>query len=261
MKKSTDVIEIYDAEYFLNQVDGCKEFAEFDGTFEALFPRYKRNIELLDLRPEHNFLEMGCGRGEVCIYHALSGGRAKGVDYSSDAIQLAKKKASSLGLTPEFQNSSFDQLKISYNEYDRILASEFIEHISRSEGLIFFKSAYSLLKPNGQLLVYTMPNTLYRRYGYPIFRLLNALRGRFLPKTMEDMSSEHYKLYHLNEQNYFSLVSFAKQAGFKKFVVAYDVKGGSGDGPLSLKSLFKYIISRTPLRHILLNNLYILAKK
>ena len=65
MKKSTDVIEIYNSEYFLKNVDGCNEFAEFDGKFGSLFPRYQRNIELLHLQPNHNLLEIGCGRGEV----------------------------------------------------------------------------------------------------------------------------------------------------------------------------------------------------
>jgi cyclopropane fatty-acyl-phospholipid synthase-like methyltransferase len=261
MKKSTDVIEIYNEDYFLNQVDGYNEFLNFDGTLEALYPRYQRNIELLGLQPTHNMLEIGCGRGEVCIYHALRGGRAKGVDYSEDAINLARSKSVSLGLDTEFITASFHELADQNNTYDRILASEFIEHISKSEGESFFKMSYSMLKPKGKLLVYTMPNTLYRRYGYPMYRFINLLKGRVLPKVMEDMRSEHYQLYHLNEQNYHNLAFLAKQAGFLKFKVGYDIKTHAGHAESVVKRLVKNIVAKTPLRHILLNNLYVLAEK
>ncbi len=261
MIKSTDVVEIYNQNYFLEQVDGFKEFASFNGTFGAMFPRYQLNVELLNLSSEHSLLEIGCGRGEVCIYHALTGGAAKGVDYSSDAINLAKAKASSLGLSVEFVNSSFDQIRDQPDSYDRILASEFIEHISKDEGELFFKSAYSMLKPKGKLLVYTMPNTLFRRYGYPVYRFLNALRGKNLPKVMDDMVSEHYRLYHLNEQSYFTLSSFVKQAGFKKYSVGYDIRKISDSSEAGIKRLLKSVLSKTPFRHVFLTNLYVVAEK
>lgn len=258
MKKSTDVIEIYNKEYFLNQVDGCTSFLEFDGKFESLFPRYQRNVELLDLKHDHKLLEIGCGRGEICIFHAMRGGLAKGVDYSRDAIELAKLKASSLGLSVEFITSSFGNIKDEDDTYDRILASEFIEHISQEEGELFFNLAYSMLKADGKLFVYTMPNTLFRHYGYPIYRFLNLFRGIILPKVMADMTHEHYRLYHLNEQNYFSLLSLAKKSGFKKITVGYDARN---EGESKLKQFLKYMIGKTPLRHILLTGLYLLAEK
>lgn len=258
--KSTDVKEIYNGDYFLQAVDGYKEFSGFDGKFNSLFPRYQRNIELLDLRPEHHLLEIGCGRGEVCIFHALKGGVAKGVDYSIDAIRLAREKAASLNARVEFVESSFDGLEESPETYDRILASEFIEHISAEEGARFFQSAFTMLKPGGKLLIYTMPNTLQRRYGYPILRLWAALHGISLPKQQEDTASEHYKLFHLNEQNYFSLKTFAHQAGFKKFAVGYD-DGAALPGQSKLKKIIRGLIKLTPLRHILFCNLYLLAEK
>lgn len=257
--KSTDVKNLYNGDYFLKAVDGCKEFSGFVGTFESLFPRYQRNVDLLGLQSKHKLLEIGCGRGEVCIFHALKGGVAKGVDYSADAINLAREKAASLNVQIEFVESSFDGLRDPPETYDRILASEFIEHISAEEGKKFFKIAFSMLKPGGKLLVFTMPNTLQRRYGYPIQRVWAALHGKRLPKQQDDTTSEHYKFYHLNEQNYFSLKRFARQAGFKKFVIGYD---GEGDHSQSKsKRLIRNIIKFTPFRHILLCNLYLLAEK
>lgn len=259
MVKSTDVKAIYDGDYFLKSVDGFREFSGFDGSFGSLFPRYQRNIRLLDLQPEHRLLEIGCGRGEICIFHALRGGKSKGVDYSADAIKLAHEKAASLNAAVEFVESSFDGLHETPGTYDRILASEFIEHISAEEGERFFQTAFSMLKPGGKLLVFTMPNTLQRRYGYPIQRILAALRGRRLPRQQEDTTSEHYRLYHLNEQNYFSLRKLATQAGFNQIVIGYD--SGNDQPQPGLKRIARAIIRKTPLRHILLSNLYLLAVK
>ncbi len=110
--KSTDVVDIYHQNYFLNAVDGYREFLTFDGTEGTLFDRYKRNIDALDLKPSENFLEIGCGRGEIVMYHAKSGGYSMGVDYSSDAIALAIQKRNDLGLDCFFLESSFSKIPL-----------------------------------------------------------------------------------------------------------------------------------------------------
>jgi cyclopropane fatty-acyl-phospholipid synthase-like methyltransferase len=257
--KSSDVIDLYDSEYFLKSVDGHADFEKFDGSFESLFERYQKNIQLLDLQPAHVYLEIGCGRGEVCIYHSLNGGSAKGVDYSRDAIALAQSKAIELGAMATFCVSSFSELNMPDNTYDRILASEFIEHISLSEGADFLGRVYAMLKPEGKLLVYTMPNTLQRKYGYPLIRLYARLRGVILPEKQEDTISEHYLKYHLNEQNYFKLKKLAVAAGFKKFELCYDWS------PTNQSTIFRRFawsaINLTPLKHIFLAHLVLLAEK
>ncbi len=257
--KSTDVKEIYNSDYFLKAVDGFREFTEFDGSFGSLFPRYQRNIRLLGLGSTHALLEVGCGRGEICIFHALRGGRAIGVDFSGDAINLAREKASHLNAPAEFVEATFDEVNFPVASFDRILASEFIEHISAEEGQDFILKAYSMLKPGGKLLIFTHPNTLYRKYGYPLYRLLAATRGIQLPRQQEDTTSEHYRLYHLNEQNFSSLRELAQRAGFSKVVVGYDNENMHQGRWIT--RILKKVISITPLRHIFLNNLFMLAEK
>lgn len=258
--KSTDVINIYDKNYFLKAVDGYKEFSKFDGSFNKLFERYQRNIKLLELKKNHAYLEVGCGRGEICIHHAITGGNAKGIDFSEDAINLAKLKAKELGLSSSavtFETIPFQCIIDSSESYDRILASEFIEHISKSEASEFMKIAHNLLKTNGKLLIFTHPNTLQRKYGYPILRALSLLRGVRLPKIQDDMQGDHYRMYHLNEQNFLSLNDLAKNAGFKNIKVGYDV----GYNSSGLKKALIHLISITPMKHILMVNLFLVAEK
>jgi len=108
-------------------------------------------------------------------------------------------------------------------------------------------------------MVFTFPNTLQRRYGYPITRAFAALLGKKLPKQQDDTLSEHYKLYHLNEQNYFSLKRMVINAGFSSFKIDYDLD--YLERRLNIKVLTKKIIDRTPFRHIFFSNLYLIAEK
>lgn len=255
---SADARHLYTREYFLHQVDGYREFADFRGEASQLFERHRRNLDLIALRPAHRFLDVGCGRGELVLHHARTGGDATGVDFSADAIELARQKARELGLSCTLLNASFDQVPTE-RAFDRILASEFIEHISPAEGRAFFKLARRLLQPDGRLVVYTYPNTLQRRIGYPLQRALVRLAtGERLPAVQPDATSEHYRLYHLNEQSYGSLRRTARAAGFRQVRVFYDVS--SPPPRTRLGVLARAVAHRGPLRHLFLNHLVCLAE-
>ena len=102
--------------------------------------------------------------------------------------------------------------------------------------------------------MYTYPNTIRRRYGYKLIRALSILKGKPMPKKEPDTISDHYKQYHLNEQNYFSLKKSALNAGFGKVKVIYI--------DLSIKeSLLKPVLVNTPFRHLFLKGLTLIADK
>lgn len=256
---SSNSVALYHEKYFLEAVDGFEEYSEFNGKFSSLFERYQKNLNLLHLAPHHKYLEFGCGRGELCMYHALRGGEATGIDYSADAINLAIKKAESIGVTVEFIVSSFADVKLEKNCYDRILASEFIEHISAEEGKKFTKIAYDALRPGGRILIFTHPNTIQRKIGYPLIRFFKFSQGVVLPKKQADTLDDHYRLYHLNEQNYFNLKKMMLAFDFKIIDIGYDMSFDNRSG--FIKKLILKIIRSTFLRHIFFTNLYVIAEK
>ena len=259
-KSSNDTESLYTIDYFLKNVDGYECYAEFDGSYDQLYSRYKRNVQILGLDVHHKFVEYGCGRGEICIFHATRGGRSIGIDYSQGAINLAKAKAKNLGVEVEFHAISFANFKPKSESVDRILASEFIEHISEFEAEMFLRNAFDSLSVGGKILIYTHPNTLQRRFGYPIVRFASRLIGKKMPKKQPDTILEHYKLYHLNEQNYYSLTRLAQMVNASKYVVGYDVYGVEcGDGYFK-KSLRRFI-GLTPLRHWFFSGLYLIIEK
>jgi cyclopropane fatty-acyl-phospholipid synthase-like methyltransferase len=250
---SKDVRHLYTESYFMENATGHDEFKRFEGKFEQLIEKFRMVIEYLELNKTCSLLDIGCGRGELVIYHALAGGKATGVDFSEEAIKLAESKAAELKAECKFQISSFEKIDEEI-KYDRIVSIDFIEHIAVEEGRAFFKKCLNLLNPGGRLIVYTFPNTIRRKYGYKLIRALSIVKGKPLPEKEPDTISDHYKQYHLNEQNYFSLKKSATNAGFGKVKVQYI-------DPTIKDSLLKSVFIHTPLRHLFLKGLTLIADK
>ena len=251
--ESNEVRHLYTEEYFLNDATGHYEFSKFDGKFESLIDKFQMVVDLLKINKGSSLLDIGCGRGELVIYHSLTGGKAAGVDFSDEAIKLARAKAGELNANPDFSISSFENISEN-TKYDFIVSIDFIEHISAVEGKAYFKKCYDLLNLGGKLLVYTFPNTLRRKYGYQIIRIIGKLKGKHVPMLEPDTVSDHYRQYHLNEQNYFSLKKSSRAQGFNKTEVLYYDS--------SIKDSFlKSVFVHTPLRHLFLRGLTLISTK
>jgi len=250
---SKDVRHLYTETYFMESATGHDEFRIFEGKYEQLIDKFQMVVELLDLRQANSYLDIGCGRGELVIYHSLKGGQATGVDFSEEAIKLAVRKASELNASCKFLISSFENLNEDL-KFDRITSIDFIEHISAGEGEVFFRKCYDLLNPGGRMVIFTYPNTIRRKYGYKLIRMLSIIKGKPVPKKEPDTVSDHYKQYHLNEQSYFTLKESARKAGFKKVRVQYFDS--------SIKDSFiKSVLINTPFRHLFLKGLTLIADK
>ena len=251
--RSKDVRHLYTETYFMESATGHDEFRLFKGKFEQLIDKFRMIVRLLDLSQSDSFIDIGCGRGEMVIYHSLTGGKSTGVDFSEEAIKLARTKAAELNAPCEFLISSFENIDNSYSA-DKIVSIDFIEHISAGEGRLFFSKCFALLNPGGRLVVYTYPNTIRRKYGYSLIRMMSILKGKPLPVKEPDTVSDHYKQYHLNEQSYFTLRRSAREAGFKKVRVQYF-------DPSVSDSALKKILLNTPFRHLFLKGLTLIADK
>ena len=250
---SADVKHLYTESYFLNDATGHDEFTAFSGKYEELIDKFRMVIKRLDLKISDSLLDIGCGRGEIVIYHALRGGKATGADFSDEAIKLASAKAVELKAGCSFIVTSFENIDETI-KYDRIIALDFIEHISADESKIFFRKCFNLLNHGGRLLVYTYPNTIRRRYGYKLIRFISFIKMKPLPAREPDTVSDHYKQYHLNEQNYFTLKNQAVNQGLRNVNVDYY-------DPTVKESFLKSTLIRTPLRHLFLKGLTLTADK
>ena len=125
-----------------------------------------------------NVLDVGCGTGRLLYLAAKKGAKCTGVDFSNEAIKIAKKKY----IHP---NLSFQELDITENfssKYDVIVSIGTLEH--QDDPLYILKMLKKHLNPRGKIII-TCPNWTNPR-GYVLMTLYLIFNA---PITLADL---HY---------------------------------------------------------------------
>ena len=197
---------LYSEEFFLSCNDGFEEFRNGYG----LSYIKKKILLLLELRPGLKFLDIGCGRGEILYHCEKLGVFAYGIDYSSEAISIAKNvlKHSS---NARIIKSDCTSIPFKDGFFDRILIGDLIEHLSSGKGVRLLKEADRVLKPGGKLLIHTSPNLLFMKILYPF--IMKIVKGKKKEKITQHV--EMQKKVHIHEYHYFSLKRLARTVGLK----------------------------------------------
>jgi SAM-dependent methyltransferase len=198
--------EIYTTQYYLTDNEGCWEYTRNLDT--NIHHKYKRPLELAQIKPGDHILDIGCGRGEL-IYYALKqqAATAMGIDYSQAAIDLAQQTI--LRLPTDMQKKAearvADVVKYAFpRKYDVIFMIDVAEHLFDWQLVETFKKIYELLNDNGRLIIVT-PNLYYEKYLQPLkkfldipFRLfkwpLRILRGNYKPKNVSELCQKIFSI-------------------------------------------------------------------
>jgi SAM-dependent methyltransferase len=90
--------------------------------------------------------------------------------------------------------------------------TDVVEHLHPPELARALLEAHRVLRPGGWLVVHTMPNRLYHRFGYPVTRW--AQRVRLYEDLPADPRTVHGRLMHVNEQTPRALARVLREAGF-----------------------------------------------
>ncbi len=93
-----------------------------------------------------NILDIGCGTGNYSIWFAKNGCNVTGIDFSSNAIEIAKKKAK--GMKIEFVCDSIMNWKTD-KKFDFILEYSMFHHVNENDREDHAKKISSLLNKNG----------------------------------------------------------------------------------------------------------------
>jgi len=145
--------------------------------------------ELKEIVKVHNpktSLELGCGIGIFASFMASQGIKATGVDFSSVAIEKAKKRVTNNTFKPEYIVGDVTNLDISNNLFD-VSYDVGCFHCLNEEGQQKYVSEiHRLLKPGAVHLIWALDSS-------PSGMKLN-------PKYIEQTFGEHFKL----EQSKFS---------------------------------------------------------
>jgi len=113
-------------------------------------------VNLAQVKPGDCVLEVGCGTGTLTLAakrQAGPSGKVFGIDIIPGMIELCQRKAAQANLDVTFQLGSIDDIPFSANQFDVVMCSFMIFHMSemvRRKGII---EIYRVLRPQGRLLV------------------------------------------------------------------------------------------------------------
>ncbi len=239
--------KFYSRQYYLQSCAGSEVFRP---GADSNHPLYTYIFDSMNVKvAEKKILDLGCGRGELCIASMRRGAiKVVGLDFSLDAIEIARDH---LAKCEDLKNNdvSFIQgnaLELNLNEkFDIIFLTDIIEHLYDNQLEVLFKKVQLHLAHDGLVIIHTMPTKefiLIGQYFKFITFLFKRQKHHFL--TFKGQAAETHVNLHHREQLERSLKDF-------NFKIWYDFAD---------RSLIKSIISRTPLVRILSGNLWAIAK-
>jgi SAM-dependent methyltransferase len=191
--------DAYTASYYLEDCGGFESFKRDKGLIINDW-RLQAVAQLTEIVRIGRALDLGCGRGELAIHLAKSGSDVTAVDYSRDAIELARAAAGQIEDTNSkivFECCDVNDAPLS-GLYDLAVASDLIEHLAPEELNRLYSNVASHLSRSGLFVVHTFPNLWYYTYGHAR-RMREARRiGAYIPF---EPRSRYEELMHINEQS------------------------------------------------------------
>ncbi len=113
-------------------------------------------VNLAQVKPGECILEVGCGTGTLTLAakrQAGPSGKAFGIDVIPGMIELSQRKAAQANEDVTFQLGSIDDIPFSANQFDVVMCSFMIFHMSEMVRRKGIAEIYRVLKPKGRLLV------------------------------------------------------------------------------------------------------------
>lgn len=104
-------------------------------------------------------LDVGCGGGILTESLARAGANVTGIDYSEDAIEVAKLHAQEENLSLDYKVTTAEEYAHNFPAgFDIVVCMELLEHVPNPLSII--QACTTLLKPNGQLFLSTINRNL-----------------------------------------------------------------------------------------------------
>jgi ubiquinone/menaquinone biosynthesis C-methylase UbiE len=113
-------------------------------------------VRLAQIKPGDSVLEVGCGTGSLTLAakrQAGPSGRVAGIDIIPAMIELSQRKADQACAEITFQLGSITAIPFPDNQFDVVMGSFMIFHMSENTRQKGIAEIYRVLKPGGRLLL------------------------------------------------------------------------------------------------------------
>jgi SAM-dependent methyltransferase len=189
----------YTKDYYLLDCGGYEAFKRsFGATLED--PRLATVAKLAGAGSVNRALDLGCGRGELSLELARRGFEVTAIDYSQDAITIAReavRRSPKLSSHISFSCDDVNAVDLS-GKYGIAIAADLIEHMKPSELDRLYQRTAEHLAIDGLFIVHTYPNLWYYKYEHRRRLKLARQIGAYLPT---EPRSRYELLMHINEQS------------------------------------------------------------
>jgi SAM-dependent methyltransferase len=175
MKNMEKIVDpsLYSRDYFLSDNEGFREYLA--GLDNNVHPKFQLALKYGKPSKGDVVLDIGCGRGELIYYCVNHNAKVLGIDYSKDAIDIAKETIKRLPETLRQRAAAEVGDPVTYDfkeKYDIIFMIEVAEHMFDWQLEKTFQKVKKILKPGGRLII-TTPNYYYENYLSPLKRIVN----------------------------------------------------------------------------------------
>jgi ubiquinone/menaquinone biosynthesis C-methylase UbiE len=166
-------------------------------------------LSLAELNPASRVLDLGCGAGLIAEYLSdRSGAHVTGLDYSSEAIELARQRTAGKSTRLVFQVGNMDELCLPPASFDTLVSIDTLYMPNDLEATLGHLA--QALVPGGQMLVFythalwgnpAAPRSDLLPENTPLGRALSHLGLRFNSRDFSAQTHDHLqKKYRLGQQ-------------------------------------------------------------
>ncbi|MCX5667895.1 MAG: methyltransferase domain-containing protein [Candidatus Omnitrophica bacterium] len=150
----------------------------------SMIRRVKTIVGAIGPKPGERILDIGCGVGTFAYRCAWAGALSIGIDYSIESIKAARALSARYGVDENTGFVAADGKAVPFKDlyFDKIVAADFIEHITDEEKREMLEEIKRLLKPEGIAVIFT-PNGTREKIGSIYWKIQHALFGKKIPVT------------------------------------------------------------------------------
>ncbi len=142
-------------------------FEEGNDSLEAAqISKYRKLLDLIDVKPGERILEIGCGWGGFAETAAKErGALVTGITLSKEQLEFARQRIEGAQLTDQVE-ILFKDYRAVEAEFDHVVSIEMFEAVGEEYWPAFFETIYRCLKPGGKaaLQIITIDENLFETY-------------------------------------------------------------------------------------------------